>query len=275
MQDNLVFSAAWKSSSMTAQEVVELLRDFLAGLARVSPWKPPFDVSGSTMRQAYMPIAKDLSDFDELVLKAMDNKEVRFFSDSDPDTMRIKPDSRSVFGMHAKFSDYLQKKLKKNAVEVDIGMGSSDGSCNSGVSVQVPFYTPYIEENGVWAMSKELGQPEAIFDFLIDFFNPYFCSVYSSAFHLDVTEWGEDINCPIGWLSYVRNPKAIAALEGDPRVDSYLDGILIKLGDSPLIFKDSHARENACEAAIEIRDKLRAAGATDWMAGAELLPKPV
>lgn len=269
MQDNLVFSAAWKSRPMTAQEVVDLMRDFLVGLARVSPWEPPFDVSGVTMRQAHMTIAEDLSDFNELVLKAIDNKEVRFFSDSEPDATCIKPDSKSVFGMHATFSDYPQKKLKKYAVTVDIGMGSSDGSCNSGVSIQVPFYTPYIEENGIWAMSKELEQPQAIFEYLIEVFDPYFCSISSSAFLLDVTEWGVDINSPIGWLSYVRSPKAIAALADDPRCSNYKGGILIKLGSDVTVFEDPSARE----AAIEIRDKLRAAGATNWMEGAELLRK--
>jgi hypothetical protein len=269
MQDSLVFSAGWKSNSMTAKEVVDVMRNFIVGLARVSPWGSPFDVSGNSKRLAYMPIAEDLSDFDEVVLKAMDDKEVRFFSESDPETMRILPDSRTVFGMRATFSDYPQKKLKKSLVTVNIGMGSSDGSSNGGVDIQVPLYTPYVEENGMWAMSEELEQPEAVFDYLIDFFDPYFCSVYSSAFKSEVTEWGIDINSPIGWRSYVRSPDVIAALEHDPRVRSLGSGILIEIGDSPLVFKDTKGRERALLEATEIRDKLRAAGATDWLAGAE------
>ncbi len=273
MQDKLVFSAGWKSRPMVAQEVVDQMRKFLVGLARVSPWEPPFDVSGSTMRQAYMPIAEDLSDFDEVVLKAMDDKEVRFFSESEPETMRIRPDSKTVFGMHASFSDYPQKKLEKTLVAVEIGMGSSDCSSNGGVSIQVPFYAPYTEENGMWAMSKELEQPEAVFDYLIDFFDPYFCSIYSSVFKSEVTDWGVDINSPIGWRSYVRNPAVIAALRGDIRVSDYREGVLIEIGDTPLVFKDPHAREEALTAAIEIRDKLREAGATDWMEGAVVSAK--
>ncbi len=266
MQDSLVFSAAWKSKSMTAQEVVHVMRDFLMGLERVSPWESPFDVSGKSKKQAHMPIAEDLSDFEKVVLEALDDKEVRFFSETEPETMRIRRDSRTVFGMHATFSDYPSKKVKKSMVTVNVGMGSSDGSCNSGVDIRVPFYTPYIEKNGMWAMSKELEQPEAIFDYLVEFFDPYFCSVYSSAFNSEVTEWGVDINSPIGWRSYVRSPKVIEALASDFRVSGYREGVMIQIGDTPLVFKDSQARKEALSSAIEVRDKLRAAGATDWMA---------
>ena len=251
---------------MVAQEVVDAMREFLVGLARVSPWGPPFDATGSTYRQAHMPIAEDLSDFDEVALKAMDNKEVRFFSASEPGTMRIRPDSRTVFGMDATFSDYPQKKLKKHAVTVSIGMGSSDGSCSSGVNIGVPFYRPYTEENGVWAV-KELEQPQAVFEYLMDFFDPYSCAIYSTEFLDSITaQWGEgDIRLRIGWMSYTRNPKVRAALAGDPRARDYRGGILLELGDSVDAFDDPAVRN----VAIEIRDKLRAAEATDWMEGAD------
>ena len=266
MQDRLVFSAAWKSKSMTAQEVVDAMRDFFTGLERISPWEFPFDVSGKSKKQAHMPIAEDLSDFEEVVLKALDDKEVRFFSQAEPETMSIRRDSRTVFGMHASFSDYPRKKVKKTVVTVDIGMGSSDGSCNGGVDIRIPFYTPYLEENGMWAMSKEFEQPEAVFDYLVEFFDPYFCSVYSSAFTSEVTEWGIDINSPIGWRSYVRSPKVVETLASDHRVTGYREGLLIQIGDTPLVFKDNQARKKALSSAVEVRDKLRAAGATDWMA---------
>lgn len=266
MQDRLVFSACWKSNSMTAQEVIDIMRDFFIGLECISPWEFPFDVSGKSKKQAHMPIAEDLSDFDEVVLKAFDDKEVRFFSEADPEAIRIRRDSRTVFGMHASFSDYPSKSVRKFTVTVDIGMGSSDGSCDSGVDIRVPFYAPYIEENGMWAMSTEFDQPEAVLDYLVDFFDPYFCSVYSSAFNSEVTEWGVDINSPIGWRSYVRSPRVVEALEGDPRVTPYREGVMIQIGDTPLVFKDVQARKDALLSAFEVRDKLRAAGATDWMA---------
>ena len=126
MQDFLVFSAVWKSKPMVAAE----MKEFLMELARVSPWWTPFDVSGRSQRLAHMPIAEDYSDFEENVFKAMDNKDIRFFSQTNPDTMRLKPDSKSVFGMRATFSDYPQKKQKKSMVQVEVGMGSSDASCN-------------------------------------------------------------------------------------------------------------------------------------------------
>lgn len=265
MQDNLVFSAGWKSKPMTAQEVIDSMREFLVGLMRISPWTAPFDVSGSTAGLSHMPIADDLSDFEELVLKAMGDPGVRFYSESEPDTMLIRPDSKTVFGMQARFSDYPQKKLKNSSVTIDIGMGSSNGSGISGLDIKVPFYAPYIEENGAWAMSEGLQQPEAIFDYIINHYGPCFCSIYSSKFLLEVTEWGKDINSPIGCLSYVRSPKVVDALRGDRYVREYRDGVLIELGNGPVVFKDTQARAEAKIGAVEIRDKLRRANATNWM----------
>lgn len=74
------------------------MREFLVGLERVSPWWPPFDVSGKSKKQLHMPIAEDLSDFEEVVIEALNDKEVRFFSEAEPETMRIRRDSRTVFG---------------------------------------------------------------------------------------------------------------------------------------------------------------------------------
>lgn len=148
---------------------------------------------------------------------------------------------------------------------IDIGMGPSDGSCDSGLTINVPFYAPYIEENGAWAMSDGLKQPEAIFEYMIDYYRPCFCSIYSSKFLLEVTEWGKDINSPIGWLSYVRSPKVVDALRSDTHVRDYRDGVLVELGNSPVLFKDAQARAKAKMVAVEIRDKLRRANATNWM----------
>ena len=211
-----------------------------------------------------MPIAEDLSDFDEVVLYAMDDPEVRFFSDSEPDTMRIKPNSRSVFGMSALFSNHPQKKLKKHAVMVNIGMGSSDGSVGSGVRIKIPYYMPNVEENGEWAM-REAGQPQAVFEYLIDFFDPYLCEVYPLDFATSITEWGIDGNLNIGLYSYSKNPKVRALLGSDPHVSDYRDGILLTLGDNVDVFRDPDTRNTA----IGIRDKCRAAKVTRWTEGAE------
>ena len=270
MQDYLIFNASWNGRPMVAKEVVELMREFLRALSRISSWEPPFDVSGSSMRLMHMPIKEDLSDFDEIVFKAMDDKKVRFFSDNRPDEMRIRPDSRTVYGMRATFSDYPQRTSKRNIVTVSIRAGSSDNSFGSGIHIKIPSYKPYIEENGIWAISDELEQPEAIFELLLDFCDPYMCTICSQEFLSDITDREIDINSPIGWMSYSRNPKIITALKDDPRASDFKGGILIKLGDNVSVFEDSMARK----AAIEIRDKLRAADATNWMEGAEHTRKP-
>lgn len=265
MQDELVFSAAWNGRPMTAHDVINLMKDFLVGLARISPWEPPFDVSGSTMKVAHMIIKEDLSDFDEVVLKAMDDKEVRFFSKTEPETMRIRQDSQTIFGVGAVFSDYPIKRLKKNTVRIEFHIGSSDNSIASGVSINVPFYKPFIEKNGIWAMEEELEQPQAIFNYLLEFFDPYLCSIYSLSFLSEITEWGIDINSPIGWMSYSRNPKVINVLKTNKLAQPYGRGYLLKLGENVHVFDDPESKAEA----IKIRDELRDQSATDWLDGAK------
>jgi len=211
-----------------------------------------------------MPIAEDLSDFDEVVLYAMDDPEVRFFSDSEPDAMRIRPDSRAFYGMGALFSNYPQKQRKKHAVSVNIGMGSSDQSSQSGARINIPYYLPKTEMNGTWAM-KDAGQPRAVFEYLIDFFDPYLCEVYSYNFSWSVVDRDLDKGLEIGLYTYSKSPKVRALLRNDPHVSDYRGGILFRLGDSVDMFRDPDARE----AAIRIRDKFRAAKLTDWTEGIE------
>ncbi len=96
MRDNLFFAVSWPTGPMTAREVSDMLKTFFIEFSRRSPWDAPFDVSGTTAKQAYLPISEDYSDFEDVLFQAMDNKDIRFFSDIQPDTMRLVPDSKTT-----------------------------------------------------------------------------------------------------------------------------------------------------------------------------------
>jgi hypothetical protein len=262
MRDEIFFAASWPTGPLCARDVSDILRNFFQGFSRISPWDMPFDVSGTTAKQAYLELSEDYSDFEEVVFRAMDNKEVRFFSETNPDTMRLMPDSKTVYGFSCVFSDYSQRNTKKDAITINADLGADKANSLSSLVIHIPNYLPG-QNNMAWSMS-EVEQPQAIFDFLIDSLGAYTCYLSSNSFRSSVLDRSID-RYALGWASYTKNPKVVAALKDDPRVTEYKDGILVKLGNNVSVFED----EDAHKAAIEIRDKLRAAGATDWMAGAE------
>ena len=69
--DSLGFGASAQGGQVTARQSLELAKRFLLGLEAVSPWRRPFDVSGMTAQTGNLPIAKDLSDFDDVGMRAL------------------------------------------------------------------------------------------------------------------------------------------------------------------------------------------------------------
>ncbi len=265
MDDKLIFSAGWAGGPLTAQEAAAVMRTVLERLEHVSPWGRQIDVSGLTAKQSHLRIAEDFSDFEAKVFAAMQNKDVRYFSEAQPAEKAIVPDSKSVFGFHATFSDYPAKTAKTKAVTVEMITGSSDGSCPSGVTISVPRYYPVDEENAVWSSLEPKNVPRAVFDLLMDQFDPLFCSVHASSFKNELCEWGKDINSPIGIFNYVAAPKVVAALASLPDVRRLRNGIIFQLAQSPIAFADPVERDRLMQDAAVVRDLLRAANATDWM----------
>ena len=178
MRDELVFGAGWRGRPMAAQEAANAMREFLVGLARISSWEPPCDVSGSTKRPAPLAIAEDLSDFDDAVLKAIT---AASFRASEAETGNVAPCAETAFGWCARFSDAPQRKTEEHTISIDIRLGASDRFGDSGIAIRVPSYKSYVEENGIWVMD-ELEHPQAIFEYLMDFLDPYCCAIHSTGF---------------------------------------------------------------------------------------------
>lgn len=265
MDDRLILSAGWAGEPLNAQEAAAVMRTVLERLENVSPWCRPLDVSGLTAKQSHLRIAEDFSDFETEVFKAMQNKNVRYFSEKQPAEKAILPDSKSVFGFHATFSNYPLQTTKTKAVTVEMIMGSSDGSCPSGVTISVPKFYPADAENAVWSSLDPKNVARAVFDLFLDQFDPRFCSVHSSSFKNELCEWGKDINSPIGIFNYVAAPKVVAALASLPDVRRFRNGIIFQLAQSPAAFANPAERDRLMKDAAVVRDLLRAANATDWM----------
>lgn len=255
MDEKLVFDVAWYDEPMEAQEAVSLMRRFFHRLQVISPWCMPFDISGSTARLSHLAFREDYSDFEELTYRCMVDPELRYFSKSHPDEKRFLPDSTTPLGFRAFFSDYPQRNGLKDAVKIVFHVGGDKPNFVNTLLINIPKYQT---ENASWTCS-ELEIPDAIFEFLIDFFAADTCNLATREFQNDFVNRKTD-RFHIGWMTYTTNKQAADALKDDPRCRPYGDGVIIRLGDGPHVLKDPQARA----AALEIRDKLIKADAARW-----------
>ncbi len=104
--------------NLNARQALEKMRRFLIGLEKVSPWRRPFDVSGSTAEHANMPIAADLSEFDSVAMVALRDAEQTFrFINPDKDNFNL---------------DYESQSLSAKFKSLNIAFASSSGLTRGG-----------------------------------------------------------------------------------------------------------------------------------------------
>jgi hypothetical protein len=80
----MIIKAHRQGMRLTAQQAIARMRAFLIGFEAVSPWERPFEAHGSHEKLGYLPIAADFSNFDEAVLRTLDNRETRFHNAHPP-----------------------------------------------------------------------------------------------------------------------------------------------------------------------------------------------
>jgi len=150
---------------MTAREVLDFLKEFLEGLEAVSPWSRPFDVSGTEPFLSYLKIEEDWSDFDTVVLRAMDDKDRKFVKIVDDGDYSISIGSTSMAGFSASFSDAVQRKDASERVTIDFLLGESEIFKGSGLTIEVHNFEPG-QINSRWS---EPTVVQDVLRYLIDF----------------------------------------------------------------------------------------------------------
>ena len=99
--DAMVIQASGFGPAMTARESILRAKKVILDLETISPWRRPFSVNGCTKETGDMPIAPDLSDFDEVVLRALESySDIRYYNKNDPDNWNLTLDSFSPCGFH-------------------------------------------------------------------------------------------------------------------------------------------------------------------------------
>lgn len=251
----MVIGAVGFGPQLTARQTLGRARQFIAGLEAVSPWGRPFDVSGVTAECGNMPIAADLSDFDDVVMTTFGSiRNIKYKNVNDPHDSHLTLDSTSPIGFRVSLSDYIQKKKQDETVSVSLSTPGFPPLIITGAGVEVRAFQPG-EINASWS---EPTTVEAIFDYLIDFCDATYCVVYGSHQASRNRKFSNGNN--LGWLTYFRNQRLQAMLAEDRRARPYRDGTLLKLGDNASMLTDPGAD-------IEIQEicqRLLASGVKDW-----------
>ena len=254
-KNTLNIGASWFGPSMTAREVLNCLKGFLKGLEAVSPWSRPFDVSGTETYLSYMKIEEDWSNFDTVVLRAMNDKNKKFVKPVDDGDDSISMESISMAGFSACFSDAIQREDDSERVDISFLLGESESFKGSGITMLVRDFESG-QVNSRWSESVIV---QNVFDYFIDFFNPTTCHVCTADNMFDVLDRSIDIY-RLNWMSYTTHSQVRDALSDFPQVSSYKNGVLIKLGDDVSVVSDPSVHPTI----RAMRDRLREVGATNW-----------
>lgn len=256
--DALIIQASRFGPVMTARQSIQRAKKILLDLERISPWRPPFNVSGCTAATGDMPIAADLSDFDEVVMRALQSyDDIRYYNDNDNDKndWKLTTESMSPYGFAETFSMVGTDEEYKNRISVRL----QSSGIKERISLDDSLYNIIIrayERDHVNAAWSDQSVVSGIFDYLVSNYNPLRCVVYGRCqlSRIEVSGW----NYTMGWLNYTRDLKTADVFHSTGRAIPYHGGVLLKLGDDVSVLSDPKIDEEL----IAIRKTLRSVGVT-------------
>lgn len=261
LEDRLTFHVCWKGDSMSVREMIEFTKAIVLELEKTSPLRRPFDATGEKRELSNLEIASDLSDFEEIVLKTMASKYVKFVKTPDDGDYTVSLDSISYGACSIDLSDYPDRKSNHDSIldSVTFSITANSRKSNNvvhGLGVQVPRFLEN-EVNEAWGRP---GVARGVVEFLIRFLDPVYCYVTSSRKRYSIVERGVDFY-ELGLQTYTSNAKFVEVLNSLPDVRRYMNGVLVDFGDAVSDLDDPEVRKKM----LRIRDHLRNAGARNWL----------
>ncbi|QGM45826.1 hypothetical protein [Methylocystis heyeri] len=252
--DAMVIQASGFGEALTARLSIQRAKQIMLDLEAISPWQRPFKVSGRTEETNRMPIAADLSDFDEVVMRALQSYTApRYYNENDPDNWELTPDSYSPLGFAETFSDIHSGKGYWDSICLHLYFASVKNLVASNDSVYV-LKVPFYQEDQV---NREWSDPAVVrrlLDYFIDSCNSEKCVVYGRQQNRRISL--EKNIYAIGWLNYTRDPKVAEVFRKTGKAAPYRAGVLLKLGDDASVLSDSKIDAEL----LEISEMLSAAG---------------
>jgi len=254
--DKMIIQASRFGPVMTARQSIQRAKKILLDLEQISPWRRPFEVSGSTEATGDMPIAENLSDLEEVVMRALQSREdVRYYNEEEPDNWDLTLNSLSPYGFREAFTNAPSVDKYDNRVSVifsSAGMEDRVSLDDSLYNIEVRAYERG-QVNVAWSDPVIVF---GIFNYLIDNFDPRHCRVFSSNQLTRIRT--PESNYNMGWLNYTRDPTVAAVFSSTGKAVPYRNGVLLKFGDDVSALSDPKVDQEL----IEIRKTLRSVGVT-------------
>jgi len=252
--DKLNIQASGFGQVLTARQSIARAKRVMLDIEKISPWRRPFSVTGCTESTGNLPIAEDFSNFDEMVMRALQSYDERkYFNEGEPDNFELMPDSTSSLGFRETFYKCSTRDDYESAVSISL---QSSGTKN-GLSLDDSLYIIQIrafehdQVNEQWSNSSLV---HTLFNYFIDTYDPVRCRVYSSYQGLRTDT--EEPSYNMGWLNYTRDPKVAGVFVSTGKSVPYRNGVLLSFGDDASALSDPKVDAEL----IEIRSALRSVG---------------
>lgn len=254
--DKMVIQASGFGPAITTRQMVDRSKTLLLDLEKLSPWRRPFYVSGCTEETNWMPIAADLSDFNDLVIRALRSDDsVRYYNEKEPNNPKLTSESLAPYGFILTFTNAPTAKGPDQSAWICLsssGIKNQVSLDDARYSVQVPLYEPD-QINAPWSAPDVVYR---IFDYFVQMYNPQKCVVFGN--HQLTRIRTSESNYNMGWLNYTRNTKIAEVFANTGKAFPYHGGTLLKLGEDASVLSDPEVDAEL----IEIRKTLRYVGVT-------------
>jgi hypothetical protein len=236
--DRMLIRATRFGPAMTARQSIQRAKKIMQDIEAISPWRRPFDVNGCTRETSHMPIAADLSDFDEVVMRALQSYDnTRYYSENDPENRKLTLDSVSPYGFTETFSNAPSAESYESRVSISIHSASvRDRVCRDDALylIEIPCYA-HGQANASWSEPDVVWR---LFSYFISNYNPQRGVVYGNDQSNRIPAKDKDDNYTIGWLNYTKDPKVAGVFTKTGKAVPYRAGVLLKLGDDASVLSD-------------------------------------
>ena len=242
-----LLSIRWNNRPMTASEYLTFSKGVLQTLARFDPMFNKLILWGSGPGKEVL-LEPDSSEFGQKVFARMkDDDGDRVYQNPDPTNIKLTMDSRCRIAFHTSFT---VDDGDDTGVDVSIAAGSSDDdTCLVNLEFSLTFHPQFYDHDFMQSLMK----------LLIAYCDPYNAFVISHPFwnQIELPPREDEVNSrvePVGWFTYLANPRANALLPADVQREILPGGgVLISLQQA-FPSEDDPA---AVAAAIRIRDALQ------------------
>jgi hypothetical protein len=242
MKEGYILMTRFKSPVMTAGEYLQFSKRILSELAAFDNCFKNMHGWGTTAK-AWSGFKPDLSDFDPIVLKQIEDKEIRY-ENPDPNNWDITPDSKCFVHYSNSYSN--TKKIKEGQITVTISAGSNGLNRIGILNIEFPEFN--------YSQFQEYGFVNRLLKKCIELTDAKYAVVMPNNYL--IKQESKENNSWVGWQTYLADQQVAGYLPQEINRELFNRGVIFSL-DKNIVYSDN---DTAINKAIEIRNILETKG---------------